>query len=59
MKKVIKIAEARVIAKNNPQLDADDLIWGIEYLNKGHEASAGGIIKSVHRIAPNAYITTI
>lgn len=29
MKKVIKIAEARVIAKNNPQLDADDLIWGI------------------------------
>lgn len=41
MKKVIKIAEARVIAKNNPQLDADDLIWGIEYLNKGHEASVG------------------
>lgn len=41
MKKIIKIAEARIIAQNNTQLDADDLIWGIEYLNKGHEASAG------------------
>lgn len=41
MKKIIKIAEAREIAKSNPHLDADDLIWGIEYLNKGNEARAG------------------
>lgn len=41
MKKIIKIAEARKIAAANSQLDADDLLWGIDYLNKGNEAKAG------------------
>lgn len=35
MKKIIKIAEAREIVANNPQLDADDLMYGIDDLNKG------------------------
>lgn len=36
MKKIIKIAEAREIITNNPQLDADDLMYGIDELNKGY-----------------------
>lgn len=36
MKKIIKIAEAREIIANNPQLDADDLMYGIDELNKGY-----------------------
>ena len=51
MKKIIKIAEAREIAKSNPQLDADDLIWGIEYLNKGNEARAGLTIEEMLVVA--------
>lgn len=35
MKKIIKIAEAREIVANNPQLDPDDLMYGIDELNKG------------------------
>lgn len=38
MKKIIKIAEAREIIANNPQLDPDDLMYGIEWLNKGEAA---------------------
>lgn len=38
MKKLIKIAEARAIAKNNPHLDVDDLMYGIDWLNKGDMA---------------------
>lgn len=38
MKKIIKIAEAREIIANNPQLDADDLMCGINDLNKGDMA---------------------
>lgn len=40
MKKLIKIAEARSIAAANSQLDADDLLWGINELNKGEAAHA-------------------
>lgn len=40
MKKIIKIAEARAIAKSNPNLDADDLMYGIDRLNKGDMAPA-------------------
>lgn len=38
MKKIIKIAEARNIIANNPQLDPEDLMYGIEWLNKGDMA---------------------
>lgn len=42
MKKIIKLTEAKKIAKANEMLgDAmDDLLWGIEQLNKGEQAKA-------------------
>ena len=40
MKKIIKIAEAREIIANNPQLDPDDLMEGIDCLNRGDVALA-------------------
>lgn len=42
MKKIIKIAEAKKIAKANEMLgdELDDLLWGIDQLNKGELAKA-------------------
>lgn len=51
MKKIIKIAEAREIIANNPQLDPDDLMEGIDCLNKGDLALACMMKSEVKAVA--------
>lgn len=51
MKKIIKIAEARKIAAANPQLDADYLLMGIDWLNKGDEGKAAFMASEMKAVA--------